>query len=309
MKYSVVSALLFSFFPFFLYSAEPSAFGAGDLSNPNPYGLTSSEEVVLETKKKLESVVVKSNNQANRVDSLRERIDGLQSVIEGLSLKTYEIRKDLQTLSDTNQKQAANNDEMGIRLNELSNANAQNIEQLKLVVSELSSVVDTINTSYVSKDDFNALVNDINKFKDIVAKEFKTKQKQTKANKEGFEGMTTADVYNKAKDLFDKKMYTDAIKHYTYLIEKNYKPAYAHYMVGVIHYKRKHYGDAIAYFKKSSTLYSKASYMPELMLYTAISMDKTGNKTNAKLFYNGVVQKFPDSSEAKEAKKQLGLMQ
>ena len=308
MKYSVVTALFLSL-PLFLLAAEPSAFGAGDLSNPNPYGLTSSEEVVLETKKKLESVVVKSNNQANRVDSLRERIDGLQSVIEGLSLKTYEIRKDLQTLSDTNQKQATHNDEMGIRLNELANANAQNIEQLKSVVSELSAVVDTINGSYVSKDDFNVLVNDINKFKDLVAKELKTKQKPAKAQKGGFEGMSTADVYNQAKSLFDKKMYTDALKNYTYLIEKNYKPAYAHYMIGVIHYKRKHYGDAIAYFKKSSGLYSKASYMPELMLYTAISMDKTGDKANAKLFYNGVVQKFPDSDEAKEAKKQLGLMQ
>jgi len=34
-----------------IYANEPSAFGAGDLTVDNPYGLTSSEKVLLETKK------------------------------------------------------------------------------------------------------------------------------------------------------------------------------------------------------------------------------------------------------------------
>ncbi|MDY0117284.1 MAG: tetratricopeptide repeat protein [Sulfurimonadaceae bacterium] len=307
MKYNALSALFLIYFPLSLYSAEPSAFGAGDLSSPNPYGLTSSEEVVLETKKKLDSVVVTSNNQANRVDSLRERIDGLQSIVEGLSLKTYEVKKDLQTLNEANKNQLKNNDELGIRLSEITNTNTQNIEKLNIVIAELTSVVDTINSSYVSKEEFNALVSDINRFKDLVAKELKNTPSNTKKD-DSFRNKTSAEVYNEAKQSFDKKLYNDALKSYSYLIEKNYKPAYAHYMIGVIHYDRKHYADAIAYFKKSSTLYSKASYMPELLLYTAISMDNTGDKTNAKNFYNVVIQKYPDSNEAKTAKKQLSLM-
>lgn len=304
MKHSAL--LLLVYFPLSLLGAEPSAFGAGDLSSPNPYGLTSSETVVLETKKKLDSVVVSSNNQANQVDSLRERIDGLQSIVEGLSLKTYEVRKELQALNDSNQNQLKNNDEIGIRLSDITNANTQNIEKMKIVIAELTSVVDTINSTYVSKEEFNTLINDINKFKDLVAKELKTTQTSTKndVNKD----KTTAEIYNEAKQFFDKKLYNDALKNYTYLIEKNYKPAYAHYMIGVIHYKRKNYADAIAYFKKSSTLYSKADYMPELMLYSGISMDKTGDKANAKNFYNAVIQKYPNTKEAKEAKKQLSLM-
>ena len=83
-----LAALFAAIVPLTLTSAEPSAFGAGNLETSQPYGLTSSEKVILQNKNKLNKVVVKSNNQANEVDSLRERIDGLQTIIEGLSRKS-----------------------------------------------------------------------------------------------------------------------------------------------------------------------------------------------------------------------------
>jgi TolA-binding protein len=86
----------------------------------------------------------------------------------------------------------------------------------------------------------------------------------------------------------------------------NYKPAQSHYMVGEIEYYRNNYAEAIAYFKKSATLYSKASYMPTLLLHTAISMEKTGDKKNAEVFYDAVIAQFPDSTQADSAKKKLG---
>ena len=79
-------------------------------------------------------------------------------------------------------------------------------------------------------------------------------------------------------------------------------------MVGEINYYRKNYADAIAYFKKSATLYSKASYMPVLMLHTAISMDETGDINNAKTFYNAVITKYPDSKSAGLASSKLSLI-
>jgi len=48
--------------------------------------------------------------------------------------------------------------------------------------------------------------------------------------------------------------------------------------------------------------------MPELMLHTAISMDKTKDKKNAKAFYKGIVSKYPGTKEADEAKRLLNLM-
>ena len=293
--------------PIFLSAAEPSAFGAGNLNNPEPYGLTSNEKVILQNKKNLRKVEVKSNNQANEVDSLRERLDGLQSIIESLSRKSHNNKINLQKLNDKNTQELESSDEYEKRLSDVSQVNSENILKTNAVITELSTLVDTINANHVTKDEFNALVNDVNKFKSLMAKELKgTKSKSATSSK--LESMSKADIATAAQKFFNKRYYTDAIKHYNYLIEKNYKPAYAHYMIGEMNYRRKNYSDAISYFKKSVSLYSKAKYMPELMLHTAISMDKTGDKKNAKAFYKGIISKYPESKESNEARKYLNLI-
>jgi len=305
MKRSFLVAICVAFLPFNLISAEPSAFGAGDLNNPKPYGLTTSEEVVLQNKKKLQKVVVTTNNQANEVDSLRERIDGLQTIIESLSRKSHENKVKLQKLTKKSGDDLISTNEYEKRLDEVSQTNAQNIESLKLVVSELSTLLDNINKTYVTKDEFNALVENLNKFKSLVSKELKT---STKSNKSRFKGKKNAQIAKEAYAYYKKKYYTNAIENYTYLIDKQYKPAYAHYMIGEMKYRRRNYAEAIAYFKKSASLYSKASYMPDLMLHTARSMQLTGDKKNAKSFYRAIVAKYPSSSQAKSAKKYLAKM-
>jgi len=312
MKYSLLVVLFATIIPSSLLADEPSAFGAGDLSNPQPYGLTASEEVLLQNKQKLHKIAVKSNNQANEVDSLRERIDGLQSIIESLSEKAQENKKNIKNIEQLNATKLKNSDEYEKRLSEVSQLNSsvsqknlEDIEKIKLVIAELSSLIDTINTTYITKDEFNTLVNDVNDFKELVAKELSAKKTHKKSD---FDGMSSAEIAKKARELYKKKYYTKSIEYYTHLINKNYKPANAHYMIGEMKYYRKNYAEAIAYFKKSASLYSKASYMPVLMLHTAVAMEKTGDKKNAKAFYKGIISKYPDSKYAKEAKKFLDLI-
>lgn len=296
--------LLLAAFPNLLIGAEPSAFGAGDLDSPNPYGLTSSEKVILETKKNLTKVSVKSKNQANELNSLRERIDGLQSVIESLSRKAHNNKVNLQKLDETNSLSSQSNDEYNKRLSETLEENTKNIDAMKAMIKEISSVIDKINSEYVTKDEFNSLVNDVNSFKSLISKELKG-TKSSSATSSDTHSLSSSEVYNRAKSNFDKKLYTDAIEDYEYLIKNNYKPAYAHYMIGEMNFRRKNYANAISYFKKSSSLYSKASYMPSLMLHTAISMDKSGDASNANTFYKAIVAKYPDSKEAIKAKQYM----
>ena len=300
MKKSILVVIIATAVPLLLISAEPSAFGAGDLNNPEPYGLTSNEKVILDTKKKLHKVVVKSNNQANEVDSLRERLDGLQSIIESLSRKAHKNKISLQKLEQSSNLKSENSNEYEKRLSDVVQSNTENLQKTKIVVTEMALLVDTISKEYVTKSEFNSLVKDVNRFKELMAKELKSGTPSKAKSKK-----SSADLYNEAKKMHDKKYYTNAISNYEILIKRNYKPAYAHYMIGEMNYKRKNYANALAYFKKSSALYSQASYMPALMLYSAISLDKTGSKQQAKVFYKALVSKYPDSSEAKEAKKHL----
>ena len=305
MKRSVLVVLLTTAVPLLLVSAEPSAFGAGDLSNPEPYGLTSNEKVILDNKDKLRKVFVKSNNQANEVDSLRERIDGLQSIIESLSRKAHNNKITLNRLNEESAVKDENSDEYEKRLSEVVGSNSENIEKAKVVMSEISLLIDSINKDYVTKKEFNSLVNDVNNFKTLIAKELKSVSKKKKPAKSKLASMSNAEIAKQAKAYFDKKWYTKAIESYEYLVEKDYKPAYGNYMLGEMNYRRKNYSNAITYFKKSASLYSGASYMPKLMLHSAIAMNKTGDKKNAQTFFNAVVAKYPRSSEAKEAKKYI----
>ena len=303
MKSSLIFASLAIFLPFSLLGAEPSAFGAGNLNSPNPYGLTSSEKTLLQNKKSLRKVVVKTNNQANEVDSLRERIDGIQTIIESISASSRKNKLAIKSIDKKNNEDLENSSEFDKRFTESVEVNTQEIVKINLMLVEMSKLVDKINTSYVTKDEFNVLVKDLNQFKTLVAKELKSKSKPRKSK---LDSMSNGDVATKAKSYYDKKLYTKALEYYQHLIKKNYKPARGHYMVGEIYYYRKDYANSIAYFKKSASLYSKASYMPVLMLHTAIGMDKTNDKKNAKTFYNAVISKYPDSSSANIAKTKLG---
>jgi len=304
MKSTAKALLLVTFVSSWSFAAEPSAFGAGDLTAPNPYGLTPNEKVILQTKDTLKKVAINTKSQASELDSLRERIDGIQSIIENLSIKSHNNKINLQKFKEENQGKIDNIHEFQTRLGEQIETNTQEIEKLKAMVLDLSKVVDKINAAYVTKDEFNALVNDVNSFKTLVTKEIKSKKSRAKSTK-----TSSVELYNKAKKDFDKKYYTKAIQNYKELIKRKYKPAYAHYMIGEMNFKRKNYAEAISYFKKSASLYDKASYMPKLMLHAAIAMDKTGDKVHAKAFYNAIIAKYPSSKEAKEAKKYLGQTQ
>jgi len=302
MKSSAIVILLFTTaMPTLLLSAEPSAFGAGDLSSPEPYGLTPSEKVILETKDKLKKVARKSNSQANQLDSLRERIDGLQSIVESISRKTHNNKINLEKWKQEENLSLSNTSEFQARLSESIQENREKIDELKTSLLDVSKLLDKINASYVTKQEYNTLVKSINSFKDIIVKELHIGTKSLSKNSK----VPSFKLFKIAKKNYDRKYYTKAIANYEELIKRNYKPAYSHYMIGEMYYKRKNYAKAISYFKKSAALYSKASYMPTLMLHSAIAMQKSGDNTHAQSFYKAIIAKYPDSPEAKEAKRRL----
>ncbi len=285
--------LLSCLIPIFSLANEPSAFGAGDLSSSNPYGLTSSEKVLLETKKNLHKIAVKSNNQENELDSLRERIDGLQSVIESLSRKAQNNKINIQKRNELSTFRYKSSSEYENRL-------SQSIEEQKALLKEISSLVYTINKLYVSKKEFNSLVYDVNKLKKLVGKEHKLRVKHTR--KSSSSKKSSQVLYNEAARFYKKKYYTKAIANYEILIKRKYKPAFSNYMIGEMYYRRKNYSNAIFYYKKSSSLYSKARYMPNLMLHTAVSMKRTGDNAHANIFFEAIVAKYPNSAEARDAR-------
>ncbi|MEA2111889.1 MAG: hypothetical protein U9P71_07560 [Campylobacterota bacterium] len=283
------------FLPSILLSAEPSAFGAGNLESETPYGLTESEKYILKNKKRLESIKKESRAQDGKVDSMRERMDGLQTIVEGLSAKSHQNSVAVGRVE--NEINGDNNSSIMAKIQH----NSDEIEKVKETLKEFSVLLDSINNNYITKDDYNSLIDEMNSLK----KSFTKSIKSGGTTKKSLSNMSNAEVAKKAQAFFKKKYYTNAIENYEYLIKKNYKPASAHYYIGEMNFRRKKYKVALSYFKESASRYDKAVYMPTLMLHSAIAMEKTGDSSNAQAFYSGVIAKYPASKEAKEAEKRI----
>lgn len=292
---------VFSFIILFsiVLHAEQSMFGAGDLESSEPYGLTSAEKVIIKNK----TVLKKNETKLKKVDTvvrnIDERIGGIESVIEGESVKLNKLSKDFKKHLDEVVLINSKNKEQFTKMNgTVENLqfqieqNRQNITTLKGSLDKLAELINTINNDYVTKKEFQELIAILDK-KEKVSKKKTTTKKSSKA------------MMKEARVLFKKDYFTKAIPLLEELIKRNYRPAESNYYLGEINYYRNNYKDALHYFKISMTLYDKAKYLPKLLLHSAISFEKIGDKENATNFYNTIIDVYPESNEAKEASKKI----
>ena len=276
--------------------SEPSVFGAGDLNNPNPYGLTHEEKLILENKKELQVVIQKNNAQTAKVETVTERLDGMQGIIEGLAQRSNEHTLMLQKF----QEKVATDSNITMGLEDLSKqvaANTENIAQFKTLLEELSVVVDGINTNYVTKEQFGALV-----------KQLKITLPSGNDNSTPVKKMDNSAIEKEANKLFAQKKYGEAESYFEQMVQKKYKVSEAYYMIGETHFERKNYKEAVSNYKLSAAQNEKAIYMPTLLLHSGISMEKTGDSTTAKAFYQATISKYSGSGAAKEAQEKLSKL-
>lgn len=285
--------VLFSILTSYLLASEPSVFGAGDLNNPNPYGLTHEEKLIHDNKKEIEGIAYKNNLQSAKVESVTERLDGMQAIVEGLGQSVNEHRIALQKLNESTADQ-----NKSISMDELmkqSIANSENITLLKTLIEELSSTVDKINASYVTKEEFSALVKQLK-----ISLPSQTSVIPKK--------MDNSAIEKEAKKLFSQKNYADAQVYFEMMLQKKYKVDEANFWIAECYFVQKKYKEAVGYYKQSASFNEKSSVMPTLLLHTGISMEQNGDKTNAKAFYNATISRFSGSGAAIEAKEKLSKL-
>ncbi len=252
-----------------LYAYEPSVYGAGDINSASPYGLTQTEKAILDNKKNMQRLFNKLNEQ-------QRKIDGLTSIIEGQNREITELKEKLEVVNN----------------NVLNNSDDNETYSLLL---QLSQTVDTINNSYVTNDEV----------KKMLAVSRPVMSSGSDSNIGSHVESNSADIYTKGVQLFSKRSYNASKEKFEEVLARNYKPASSNYYLGEIAYYTHNYSDAIAYYKQSASLYDKASYMPVLYLHTAISLGKTGQKAQAKGFYQYVIDNYPNTNSARIARKRL----
>jgi TolA-binding protein len=315
-----------------LLSAEVSVFGAGNLDSKEPYGLNNTEKYILKNQNKIKNVSSDVNDLKSTIDSMNSRLEGLESIFQGDSqklnstvLKINEISdKSIQTTTDIEDLRNVTAQLLTLKEESDKQVNS-NIQTLKDALGKLSDLVNKINSQYVSESNFK---NNMNQF--VTRAEFEALKKvmgvtnsssssssasnssQDKAkallSKESLSSNDKEFLMAEAKKEFDRMYFKYAIPIYEKLLEINYKPAESSFHLGEMWFVRKKYDTALSYFKKSAMLYDKATWMPTLLLHSAISFEKTGDKENAKSFYSTLIDLYPSSKEASEAKQNLNKL-
>ena len=264
--------------------AEPSAFDAGVIDSENPYGLSESERSILDNRKRSLANQKLLRKQALIIEQLQERVEGLSSVVDSLSDKMGQTGQKLNEIGDESQK-----------------AGSDEIEQLQKEIDEIKRTSDSqyqkINTTLKKLTKLMAgSSSDLSHSKSAHTPKTSPSKPQKKE-------LTTKQMSNKALKLFHAKKYDASQVYWTKLAAKNYMPAKTNFYLGEIAYHQKKYDDAISFYKQSVGFYDKASYMPTLLLHTAMSFKYLGEGANAKQFFETLITSYPDSPEAEIAQK------
>jgi len=215
------------------------------------------------------------------VSQLKQEIEGLKSIVEGLSL----------TLNQVRQK-------------ELASGSSTNTVDTKLI-QDLGAMIDKINRNYVSRSELKKVLKSgkISKGASARKPSDNTKTKAKEVNK--LATASSSALYSRGVRLVKKKKYSMAKLRFDILKKRGYKKASTHFYLGEIAYRTKQYGDAIAYYKISAGANENANYMDTLLLHTGIALEKNGDRSQAKRFFQAIVDGYPDTGSAKVAKKHL----
>jgi len=182
-----------------------SAYGAGNLDSDTPYGLSPSEKKIYQNIKDIKSLKRNLGSIKVSLNNLNERLEGVRSVTDSMSSKIGEIDQRLYAIENGASADYQNIKEQLASLKDDLNATREiqtkNQEEIKNVLKELSSLIDSINSNYVSKSELDSFKEEINS---------KIDKLLIKAKESSLSKKSGAELLSEAKKYYNKKEYQEA---------------------------------------------------------------------------------------------------
>lgn len=274
-----------------LFANEPSVYGAGNIDSSSPYGLTTTEQNVLNNRKQVQQL-------SNQVSEQQRRIAGLTTVVDGLNNQILDLKEQLKESRKADSK-----------MEEEYKKREENYKKSYTLLLDLGKMIDQINNNYVTKEDLSA----IQREPSVSSQQYESSSSNNNMIIDGRQyndttqqsGTDVSGLYIEAVQLFSHKSYLAAADKFKQAIVQNHKPAPSNYYLGEIAYYTNDYYSAISYYKKSAAIYDKASYMKVLYLHTALSLSKTGQHEQARGFFKYVLDNYPGTKSAEIAQNNL----
>lgn len=234
--------------------------------------------------------IVKSNQSAivtlkQENMELRQDIEGLKSIVEGLNVAMNEMRQSA-TLKSSVQPAAGADSKL---------------------VKDLAVMIDKINGDYVSKQELAQALRGRSVAASVSSSKSTSSTSKSKkpTSSNPLNSASSGALFTRGVRLVGQHKYSMAKLRFDILRSRGYKKAATYFYSGEVAYRQGRYSDAIGYYKDSARANDKANYMPTLLLHTGISMEKTGQKSQSKRFFKAIIDSYPGTYSAKEAKKHL----
>ncbi len=298
----------------FLFGAEPSAFKAGDLDNPNPYGLTSAEKKILEQNQNIQNINRNLFDTSQTQNELKSELEGIRSIVIGHSekIKNFEYQlkgEDSSSLVNLNK-----------RFEENLKLQNENYDRITQTLSQIAALLDDTRENYVSKKQLKMILG--KQYKELDQKKQPKKQNIEDENKstpnedlalsntektETPKSKTIEEKFKSAQTFFRDEKLKESKEMFTEIEQddKNYKKGLRYYYQGEIEYKSGEYKAALEMYQKSIEADEKATYIPTILYHTGLSLEKTGDKNGAKKVLSSFVSNYPKHTLTPSVKKKL----
>lgn len=127
-------------------------------------------------------------------------------------------------------------------------------------------------------------------------------------DKSELENLTEEELYSTAKQAYDDGEYQTAVQGFELFLEKfpnSEKADNARFWIGEVYFAEKWYEKAILEYENVIKNYPEGNKVRGAYLKQGIAFSKLGENANARLILQTLIQKYPDSDEAKIARKKL----
>jgi TolA-binding protein len=278
-----------------------------ELSKNNLASLTPLEKEVVNQKESIDQLKRDLQDATVINSELKNSLEGLRSLYESTAQKNSELIKrveDLEkrplTIVDGNHSNNSNEalNKISAKMDENLHLQNENFEKVGKSINDLSTVVDEIRQTYVSKDDLNTTLAEL-KEKSVV----KTEQapSETPVGKEKKSPKETQ--FSQGVALFEKGQLIKAQKIFETLKSENHNLEGSYFYLGEIAFASRDYRSANTMYQKSLDINANSAYVPKILLHAGTVSQRSGDHAGAKKVFDTLLEVYPSSPEAAEARK------
>lgn len=278
------------------------------------YVLWAEPSVFAEGKKEQNKIQNELYRLSTAVEKLSESQEGMRSLFDSQTKRLQELYSKNQASPFITQSDLQSEfKDLNITLVSHFKEYDESLQTLKTGLESLGELIQTTDAAYQKRfGDLDSKIamleesvreRELSKNRSFETNETNTSKSGLSDSKVALDTLANHVVFKEGVALLDKKDLDEAKRYLEHSFEKQYKPATSLFYLGEIAYQQERYDDAITHYKESASRYDKAAYIPILLLHTADSFEKTGDKANAKKFLDTLIQSYSDSKEAKEARK------